>query len=402
MTKLISYLSRKVCYVIIFYLKRTSSDRAVAAQKIIVYPAFKDSKTSYDILNRIAWALGKSRATVSFLGVKPVPFVNSQENFVHQVQNLQHIDTADLRDFDLILIHSWKSFFFPSIWFKWEKTRLIDPVFFSSTESDQLRKLSFEILADSEKQRIFDESSSIFSMFLKRVGNKTRSICFTTGPSFDQYGAFRYSSTDLKIVCNSAVKNTDFLSVIGGPDIIVFADPVFHFSPSTYAHLFRDYVLNCTRLYPEAILIIPESSVPILLGWYPELSGKVLGIRTQREFHFPTANSFSVRSSDNVLTFLMLPLASALTKEVAVIGADGRNPDEKYFWQHSKTAQMHSHMDSAFQVHPSFFRDRNYASYYDQHCDFLEQLLKFGESKGITYYSLTPSYIPSFKSRSKK
>lgn len=95
----------------------------------------------------------------------------------------------------------------------------------------------------------------------------------------------------------------------------------------------------------------------------------------------------------------MLPLASSISNKIGIIGADGRKEDEKYFWKHSSSAQYDDKMDGVFTTHPSFFRDRDYVDYYSSHCHFLKELIEYGESKGKSYFSVTPSYIPALKER---
>ncbi len=56
-------------------------------------------------------------------------------------------------------------------------------------------------------------------------------------------------------------------------------------------------------------------------------------------------------------------------------------------------------MRSAFDAHPSFFRDRNYGRYYEQHCEQLETMLSRAESEGHRFRSVTPSEIPALKRR---
>jgi hypothetical protein len=42
------------------------------------------------------------------------------------------------------------------------------------------------------------------------------------------------------------------------------------------------------------------------------------------DFNFPDPEHFWVRATDNILTHLMLPIASALAPVIHVYGADGR------------------------------------------------------------------------------
>ena len=101
----------------------------------------------------------------------------------------------------------------------------------------------------------------------------------------------------------------------------------------------------------------------------------------------------------NILTLLMLPLAASLTDKIYIVGADGRKKEEKYFWKHNKSAQLNDEMESAYMTHPSFFRDRSYAGYYDLHCSIVSDMVNLLDEQGKKVVCLTESHIPSFKDR---
>jgi hypothetical protein len=56
-------------------------------------------------------------------------------------------------------------------------------------------------------------------------------------------------------------------------------------------------------------------------------------------------------------------------------------------------------MQTVFDAHPAFFRDRDYADYYEQVCDDLEALIQFGESHNKVVRAATPSWIPALRAR---
>lgn len=196
------------------------------------------------------------------------------------------------------------------------------------------------------------------------------------------------------------MKNEDFLQHIKGPDLLVFADPVFHFSPCEYAAMFRDDALKVVQKY-KCFVMVPDFTVPLMLAHYPELQEYLIGMHTKNDFNIPNLEKYYVKGSSNILTLYMIPVASSISQNIFIIGADGRKPDENYFWKHSSSAQYSNLMQTAFDTHPSFFRDRVYTDYYDRHCKFLDKLLQYGESKGKKYISLTPSYIPALEKRQK-
>jgi hypothetical protein len=148
-----------------------------------------------------------------------------------------------------------------------------------------------------------------------------------------------------------------------------------------------------------SFIAVPASTVPLMLGNYPQLKDKIIGLRSSQTIAFPTEANLAVKPSGSIITFIMLPLATSLAEEIYVLGADGRGTNENYFWKHNEKVQLEELMESVFVTHPSFFRDRDYADHYQQHCDYIEELITRGEAEGKRYYSLTESFIPALKSR---
>jgi hypothetical protein len=134
---------------------------------------------------------------------------------------------------------------------------------------------------------------------------------------------------------------------------------------------------------------------------FPEIANRIIGIpsRSESQFHFPSPEELWVRGTANIMTLSMLPVASSLADHIHVFGADGREENESYFWEHSSIAQYDGLMNSAVQTHPSFFRDRLYTDYYERHIERLRELIEFGEAHGKQYDSLTPSQIPILHER---
>ena len=374
---------------------------------ITTYPMIDDEITLVEIVNKLAWAFPKKAKLAlnilvdkklekfNFSTVKEIP---NQRNYLNI--DISHIKLiTEVVDFDLVLFTDAKALLKNPWWV--HKSEILDKNYFSYIEGIVLKKGFSHTLEDSEHNRLENLSQKNFQIMYEKNNNRSKSYCFVTGPSFDRYKEFNYEQDSLKVICNSTVKNDEFLEYIGGPDILTFADPVFHFSPSEYSAVFRDEVLKVYKKY-KPYIIVPLETVGLLLAHYPELEDRIIGIKGEKcEFTLPSLEKLAVKNSSNILTLYMLPVASTITNEINIIGADGRNPDEKYFWKHSKSAQFGDLMNTVFETHPSFFRDRDYKDYYDDHCQFLNDLIEFGESKGKKYFSLTESFIPVLKKRYK-
>lgn len=224
-------------------------------------------------------------------------------------------------------------------------------------------------------------------------------LIVATGPSADELDLNH--GYDVRITCNSAVRNIDLLQALR-PDIIVFADPVFHFGPSRYAAAFRDDARKAVEL-TNALLLVPAASANLLLHHSPELAEHVVPFTAEADgWSWPTLDSdhVQVRRTDNVLTLAMLPAAFAVAAEIHIAGSDGRAPGERYFWRHNARLQYSDKlMETVFTAHPGFFRDRVYADYYASHCRRLDELIAHGEQHGKTVRGVTPSYIPALQQR---
>lgn len=130
------------------------------------------------------------------------------------------------------------------------------------------------------------------------------------------------------------------------------------------------------------------------------LRGKVIGIPYDSpEFVFPDVDNFRVKNTGNILTQLLLPIASSLCDEIGIAGCTGRNPDETYYWKHNPKTQYIDLMQSVFDMYPSIFRDQKYDDYYDRHCKTVKDMIKYGEQLGKKYINMTTSYISALNER---
>lgn len=374
---------------------------------IATYPKIKDKEELIGIVNKLAWAFPKKDGLsidvlvdddLAGFDFSQVQEIQYQRNYLHAGNT--HINlVTNLNTFDVVLFTDAKAILHKPWWIY--KSDILDKWYFSTVEGGLLQNGFSKTLSNRKMQNIEELSIKNYTDMINKNNHKSKSYCFVTGPSFDRYKEFNFEQDSFKVICNSTVKNDEFLEYISSPDLLVFADPVFHFSPSEYSAVFRDEVLKVYDKY-KPYIIVPFDTVGLLLAHYPQLKDRIIGMKGKKDsYNFPTSESLWIKGSANILTLYMLPIASSLTDEINIIGADGRNPDEKYFWQHSKSAQFGDLMNTVFETHPSFFRDRDYKDYYDEHCSFLNDLIEYGESKGKKYYSLTKSYIPALKKRIK-
>ncbi len=381
---------------------------------IICFPAFKNEFEKTDILNRFAWAFPEST------GVKIKYAFNhkgsqtekdaidelekNQKLFLNESANIIQVSDAELKNSfdssDVIAVHKKGYKYHPSLYNYLVKCEIIDPSYYSLEESNFWKFGLYNLLSEVDKLKYNEISERNFTRFIAKNGKKNRANIFVTGPSFGSYKQFDFKNDQsINIVCNTIVKDTEFLEYIGGPHFITFADPVFHFSSNLYSVEFRRLVVEAVKKY-DSFVIVPHATLPLMLENYPELSDNIIGLKRSDDITYPTRNNLRVKPASSIITFIMLPLGLSLAENIFVIGADGRGKNEKYFWKHNDKVQLTDLMETVFNTHPSFFRDRDYADYYDEHCMYIENLLSKAENElGKKIYSLTESFIPAFKKR---
>jgi FkbM family methyltransferase len=243
-----------------------------------------------------------------------------------------------------------------------------------------------------------DDNRNRFAEVARQLGHRERAVVLATGPSVSAYDRFDYDGA-LGIVCNTVILDEGLMETVK-PKFAVFLDPIFHFGPSQYAARFRENLKRAAERF-EFTICIPVKYHAVFASAVPELIDRTIAIpfRKEREFNFDLASEFEVRTTANVLTFVMLPLATTFARTVSILGCDGRLLDEdKYFWRHSPTTQLNDEMANIQGVHPGFFK-LDYNDYYLEHCQTLDEQLTAGERAGYRFETLAESHIPALKER---
>lgn len=379
-----------------------------SVENVLLVPTISSKQTLTDLVNRLAWYLPEPSlqshtifVPVSDTVQKSIPdeSVDYQPLYDRSHLNIEFAAAGDVpalaSQADLLLCHDVYRALGTTLAKNLAKVVIVDATFYSGRSSGNWLNLR-DYLCQPEP----DTSQENFQSLTEHAAQSSESILFATGPSLKEAYSFDFSEDQLKIICNSIVKNDELLSHIQ-PDVLVFADPVFHFGPSNYAHEFRQDAVKTITKY-DCFAVMPASRRSLLVGQYPEIKGKVIGIPVENRDSptYPTLDSLSVMGTGNIMTLLMLPIASSLTDQVHIIGADGREEDESYFWEHSDEGQYDDElMQAAVDCHPAFFRDRIYTDYYQQHVQTLEEMIAHGERRGLEYTSLTESYMECLRDR---
>lgn len=392
----------------------------MSGARITVLPLIKSEDALRDLLARMAWGIGVASFHDSIIYVENsalpeiewrlpelmdaaiaanFPALRPRVRFVAAPSKEEVVERLEVSDFvvfvedppqwDILSEGEWTEAL------NRKKILRSDPVR-TRQEFGNWVELNFQLRAEREAE--IEHSRIRFGRLLEEHGQFETAYCLATGPSL---AAFKETNFDgaLSIVCNSAILDEELMDWVR-PRFLVFADPIFHFGPSSYAAEFRRRLReSCVR--HDYTIIVPMRYYGLLTDAMPELRDRAIGIPSDKPngFNLDLTGEFRVFTTANILTYLMLPVASTLARKIYLLGCDGRPLDESgYFWQHNKKTQINDQMENIRLVHPGFFAI-DYNDYYLDHCRQLEELIHDGEKMGREYGTVTPSFIPALSSR---
>lgn len=280
-------------------------------------------------------------------------------------------------------------------WLKGKRLWRVDPNS-DRNEGAQYIEVGFQNMAGYEG--IIARNQARFDAFASKIGKRNRAYIVATGPSAVRYRTLNKQDA-FGVVCNSVILDDELMETLN-PQLLVFADPIFHFGPSEYAAVFRQKVREAADKH-DFTIAIPLKYHDIFLDQFPELESRMIAVpfTVRPDFNFDLSAQFGVKVTANILTFLMLPLAASFADEIEILGCDGRPLNENiYFWSHNSNTQINDKMENIRVVHPGFFAI-DYNDYYLKHCALLAQLLSEGEAQGRRFVCMSHSHIPSLAAR---
>lgn len=372
------------------------AEPAAAADRIVLAPAVRDSRELSDLAARVNWYLPDAAVPIH---------VQAPDSAIVAPDCAPWMDPALVRDpgwhaagparsNDHVLVHRVRPREVATVLGRGRASTLAAPDFYAVADLGWFwLRWQFASMASQASPAALERLAAL-------GGPDASAFVLATGPSARQVDAAAVTA-DIRISCNSVVRDQDLLRALR-PNVLCFGDPAFHFGPSRYAAAFREDLLRAVDLI-DPLLVTIEPWAGVLLAHHPELAERLIILRVQksrRGWRWPGDGNFAVRMTGNVLTCIMLPMAFALAKEIEIAGCDGRQPNETYFWRHNARTQYSDElMRSAFEAHPAFFRDSNYADYYARHCRDLDEFLAAAEEAGKEVRGVTPSYIPALRRR---
>ena len=252
----------------------------------------------------------------------------------------------------------------------------------------------------TDRKETIDRNKKKFREMAKDIGHHKKAYIYGTGPSLSDFAENHDFSDGLSVISNSIVKNQDILEKTQ-PRIIVAADPLYHAGCSSYAGEFREALIEAMRK-TIAYFLCPMRDYQIYEAFLPgKLKDKVIGIPFEKNVPPTTSllEEFKLKPYPNILTLMLLPVASTFADSISIVGCDGRRiTDDAFFWSHDKKAQFNEKMGDIQKTHPAFFAI-NYNDYYFGHCRDLEETLATLEAAGKDVVTETPSLIPALNAR---
>ena len=244
-----------------------------------------------------------------------------------------------------------------------------------------------------EKDELIKRSREKFNGWRSRFSRYDKCYLLATGPSIHRFKYEDYRES-LVIGCNSVFIDEEVMARTG-MDILVFGDPIFHFGPSGYASDFRRRLVKAVRRYGFTI-VVPFKYYPLLVDNYPELEPYTVGVpfSQAQDYNNNLLANFCLKTTANILTFLMVPVGATFCNRLHILGCDGRPMEEdSYFWGHNKATQLNDKMGNIREVHPGFF-NIDYNDYYETHIEVLSGQLESCRRDGICVTNETFSHIP--------
>lgn len=235
---------------------------------------------------------------------------------------------------------------------------------------------------------------------LRNHPHTDRAVVAGTGPSLKYVYALDELDRSLVITCNSAIYNLTLMHTLR-PHIVCATDPIFHAGWGKYASEFRSVLLQRLDAF-DFMIVVPTRDYHVYLDFLPERLHERVGCYqldgNLETFNLDLADRPIAKSTPNVLTNIMLPLAATLSRHISVVGCDGKKESSGYFWAHDPSSQINKHMGDIQKEFKGFF-DIDYDKYYVDHCNTLDSLLAAIEAQGAKVRSRTPSWIPTLARR---
>jgi FkbM family methyltransferase len=261
---------------------------------------------------------------------------------------------------------------------------------------------SITLASREERERLKADSYAALMRFASQV-RSPRAYVLGTGPNLEQAAGRDFSDGDC-IIANSIIKNRPLMKRLD-PIAVCACDPIFHAGVSLYAAEFRETLIEAMDDFPRMFFFAPHRDEKIYLLNLPQrlhdrLIFTPIDTSPGVKWNFDLRRDFYLVPEGNVLTQMMLPIAAAFHEKISIIGCDGRPLSQNtYFWSHHKSSQFNDQMQNIQEVHPAFFKLRDYDDHYAEHCADVARIIGNLEEAGKRVECLTDSYLPALRQR---
>ena len=380
----------------------------------LYFPYFNESSQLSDHINRIRWYIpNNDHAEVRIFvrgnirdgqKLSPPPnqrtdIVQNDSSHIKTYRNL-NISFKAMLEADIICVWDVNASIMLKVLPFIYKVRIVDPTFYKYTESHTNSGLLwYDIFNEKMREKAIRRSHELYSNFSEQYDDQSKtSFLFGTGPSIDISETANFND-GINIICNTIVKNKKLLVKIK-PKAITFTDCVFHFGVSKYCELFLSDVRKVSLEY-NSLIITNLVGYALISTHYPELEDKLIGLPAYRKGKPSIVSRSKFRAKAypySIITRIMLPFAAGISKKIVMIGFDGRDPEDTYFWKHNQTVQ-YENMKDVWDCHPTFFSDTDYKKHYEGHCKVLDEVITELEEKGKEIKEWGFSYVPILNDR---
>lgn len=256
-------------------------------------------------------------------------------------------------------------------------------------------KSTYEVMSSEIKEQIVSNSYSVFQKMFANFNGKASKL-FLTGPSLNE-GIDSYNGTyggSCNIVVNSFIKSDRLWNLVH-PNIVIFSDPVFHGSYSSYTNRFFADLKKRIEQNSELIIICPMRDFYIIQNEIGACTKNIIyttfcnSEKNELQIH---NNEIFVPVTGNVFSGFAYPFIKYLNPtQIDIFGLTGKPniEDNQYFWEHHDDTQYNEEKQNLIVQYPGFF-NISYKDYNKQHEKRVIEILQKNKDimyiHGKTYY----------------
>jgi len=226
---------------------------------------------------------------------------------------------------------------------------------------------------------------------------------FGTGPSLEKARTLDFTD-GYRIVCNTICRDRELFGHLK-PHILVAGDAQYHFSDTKHAQAFlRDVERRMEE--SEFVFCYPADFDPFVKRRFEMFENRLIPIPVGNTFNLTAdmTREFSLPNTGNVLGLLLLPIACQISRDVQLLGFDGRRQSDDKFWKNSSNHSYPDLIEEMMSEYPAFYnhfvpKTNPYNYVNSVFGDYLDQAMSKAEREGWRFSLLSPSTSPALAKR---